>query len=489
MPDPRLDELYREPPDGFVAARDRLAKELRAAGDGDEAARVKKLRRPTIGAWMINRVALEGREQVEEFAAASRALEEAQVRAVEGADQGASGWREAAAREPENRTTYQRQLAFWSERQMEIKEDVVTSHLTDEQKRRRSELRKELKEWERQKPQPPAEEEARGFRRPPRGRAPRAGAGGRREARGGARSAPGAGRGGRAESEGGTQGREAPQGGPRAAAQGAAAANLSLRRRRGGSAPSGSCARGALRERGQHLGREARVGLLDLDRIGVEGARHDDQAVQPELGESREPIRHLVGRPTDRESIDELVLEGVGGGGIALAVPRLLVGRGEVVDALPGHVRKAIGRCALGGEPGEDRRVAAHQVAGAGAIRMHPDVEVGTQREAAVSTAQRIRAGSAPTVKSTRSACRAAASITRGPLAATVSGTFGWSASEIQRIAAVASPNRASSPRRRRWIVASARSSSTTGAGRCPICVTAESPRPIPRTARPPLSS
>ena len=99
MPDPRLDELYREPPDGFVAARDRLAKELRAAGEGDEATRVKKLRRPTIGAWMINRVALEGREQVEEFAAASRALEEAQVRAVEGADQGASGWREAAARE------------------------------------------------------------------------------------------------------------------------------------------------------------------------------------------------------------------------------------------------------------------------------------------------------------------------------------------------------------------------------------------------------
>src|SRR5204863_285097 len=80
MPDPRLDELYREPPDGFVAARDRLAKELRAAGDGDEAARVKKLRRPTIGAWMINRVALKGREQVEEFAAASRALKEAKRR-------------------------------------------------------------------------------------------------------------------------------------------------------------------------------------------------------------------------------------------------------------------------------------------------------------------------------------------------------------------------------------------------------------------------
>ena len=43
---------------------------------------------------------------------------------------------------PEDRTTYQRQLAFWSERQMEIKEDVVTSHLSDEQQRRRTELRR-----------------------------------------------------------------------------------------------------------------------------------------------------------------------------------------------------------------------------------------------------------------------------------------------------------------------------------------------------------
>ncbi|MBI3860587.1 MAG: DUF1553 domain-containing protein [Planctomycetia bacterium] len=60
--------------------------------------------------------------------------------------------------DPENRTTYQRQIAFWSERQMEIKEEVVSSHLTDEQKRRRSELRRQLKEWDRQKPQPPAEE-------------------------------------------------------------------------------------------------------------------------------------------------------------------------------------------------------------------------------------------------------------------------------------------------------------------------------------------
>lgn len=64
---------------------------------------------------------------------------------------------EAIDTAPENRTTYQRQLAYWSERQMDIKEEVVTSNLTDEQKKRRAELTKELAEWDRKKPKPPAE--------------------------------------------------------------------------------------------------------------------------------------------------------------------------------------------------------------------------------------------------------------------------------------------------------------------------------------------
>jgi hypothetical protein len=54
----RLDELYREHPESFVAGRDRLAKDLRAAGERDEADRVGKLRRPTVAAWLINRAAL-----------------------------------------------------------------------------------------------------------------------------------------------------------------------------------------------------------------------------------------------------------------------------------------------------------------------------------------------------------------------------------------------------------------------------------------------
>jgi hypothetical protein len=95
----RLDELYRDHPDGFVAGRDRLVKEIRAAGDRDEADRVKKLRRPTVAAWLINLPALSSPAELEEFAEASRELEAAQSRALEGEDDGAAGWRAAAARE------------------------------------------------------------------------------------------------------------------------------------------------------------------------------------------------------------------------------------------------------------------------------------------------------------------------------------------------------------------------------------------------------
>jgi hypothetical protein len=94
----RLDELYREHPEGFIAGRDRLVKELRAS-DRAGADRVRKLRRPTVAAWLINRAALSSPAQVEEFTEASRQLEDAQARALEGKDEGAAEWRAAAARE------------------------------------------------------------------------------------------------------------------------------------------------------------------------------------------------------------------------------------------------------------------------------------------------------------------------------------------------------------------------------------------------------
>jgi hypothetical protein len=97
--DDRLDELYREHPDGFVAARNQLAKDVRAAGDRDEADRINKLRRPTAAAWLINRAALESPAALKQFADASRQLEEAQRQALEGGEAGADQWRTAAARE------------------------------------------------------------------------------------------------------------------------------------------------------------------------------------------------------------------------------------------------------------------------------------------------------------------------------------------------------------------------------------------------------
>jgi hypothetical protein len=99
--DQELDELYREPPAAFVAARNQHVKQFRAAGDSEEAERVKKLRRPSAAAWVLNRAALESPAEVEAFAEASAALERAQVRALEGAEGAAEEWRAAAARERE----------------------------------------------------------------------------------------------------------------------------------------------------------------------------------------------------------------------------------------------------------------------------------------------------------------------------------------------------------------------------------------------------
>jgi hypothetical protein len=95
--DERLDELYREHPDRFVASRNQLAKELRTGGNGDEADRVRKLRRPSVAAWLINRTALSSPKPLEEFAEASRRLEEAQRRALDGDDDAVAEWRVAAA--------------------------------------------------------------------------------------------------------------------------------------------------------------------------------------------------------------------------------------------------------------------------------------------------------------------------------------------------------------------------------------------------------
>lgn len=52
-------ELYGAPLDEFVPRRDALAKELRSAGDRDGADAVKRLAKPSLAAWTVNRLARE----------------------------------------------------------------------------------------------------------------------------------------------------------------------------------------------------------------------------------------------------------------------------------------------------------------------------------------------------------------------------------------------------------------------------------------------
>ncbi|MCC5576010.1 hypothetical protein IMZ11_10200 [Microtetraspora sp. AC03309] len=61
------DRLYGLPPDDFTAARDALAKEIKAAGDGRLARDIGKLRRPTVVAWAINQASRRHLEELGEL--------------------------------------------------------------------------------------------------------------------------------------------------------------------------------------------------------------------------------------------------------------------------------------------------------------------------------------------------------------------------------------------------------------------------------------
>ena len=94
-----VDDLYSLPPAEFTAARDALAKRLKAEGDKDAAAEVKKLRRPTVGAWAVNTVARQQPELVEAVYEAGAALGEAQRANIKGKARDALRAATAARRE------------------------------------------------------------------------------------------------------------------------------------------------------------------------------------------------------------------------------------------------------------------------------------------------------------------------------------------------------------------------------------------------------
>lgn len=78
------DELYRLPPQQFIAARDRHAEAARERGDAGVARQISGLRKPTVNAWLVNRLALERGDYVAQLMELGEALHDAQ-RQLDGA--------------------------------------------------------------------------------------------------------------------------------------------------------------------------------------------------------------------------------------------------------------------------------------------------------------------------------------------------------------------------------------------------------------------
>jgi hypothetical protein len=72
-------ELYGVPPSDFVTERDERAAQARRAGERQLADAIKRLRRPSAGAWLANLLVRERYEQVSELLAVGAELRQAQA--------------------------------------------------------------------------------------------------------------------------------------------------------------------------------------------------------------------------------------------------------------------------------------------------------------------------------------------------------------------------------------------------------------------------
>jgi hypothetical protein len=86
MADDPAAHLYGLDLEEFIGARDALAKELRAGGDRDGAAAVKKLAKPTRAAWAVNRLVRDRPGEIAALVEAGAALAGAQEQLLDGAD-------------------------------------------------------------------------------------------------------------------------------------------------------------------------------------------------------------------------------------------------------------------------------------------------------------------------------------------------------------------------------------------------------------------
>jgi hypothetical protein len=78
--DSKIDDLYKGPLEEFVAGRAALAKTL----DGDDARRVKGLRKPTVVPWAVNQVYWHARPVYERLVSSGEKLRAAQIDALKG---------------------------------------------------------------------------------------------------------------------------------------------------------------------------------------------------------------------------------------------------------------------------------------------------------------------------------------------------------------------------------------------------------------------
>jgi hypothetical protein len=84
--DSEIDRLYGVPLDEFIADRDELAKRLRRDGDREAADRIKKLRKPSAGAWALNQAVRRRRKETDALLAAGERLREAHEALLGGGD-------------------------------------------------------------------------------------------------------------------------------------------------------------------------------------------------------------------------------------------------------------------------------------------------------------------------------------------------------------------------------------------------------------------
>ena len=71
------DELYALPPEQFTASRNARAREAKAAGDRETAARIAALRKPTVLAWLVNLLVRELPDEIGGFLDLGDALRDA----------------------------------------------------------------------------------------------------------------------------------------------------------------------------------------------------------------------------------------------------------------------------------------------------------------------------------------------------------------------------------------------------------------------------